>query len=153
MQSPGVARLVSGCSFATGILMTGAALAAGAVPSRVLQPVDSQNTIELSGNTLPMANPDTDQGVVEPDLSLGVMRIVLKRSPEQDQALAAFNERQNDVSSPDYHHWLHAEEFGDTYGPFTVDSIPYVPTSAFNSLSDVAPTSFWSPYVQPAPTY
>jgi subtilase family serine protease len=101
--------------------MTGAALAAGAVPSRVLQPVDSQNTIELSGNTLPMANPDTDQGVVEPDLSLGVMRIVLKRSPEQDQALAAFNERQNDVSSPDYHHWLHAEEFGDTYGPSDAD--------------------------------
>lgn len=36
--------------------------------------------------------------------------------------------------------------FGDSYGPFTVDSIPQVPTSAFNSLSDVAPASFWSPY-------
>jgi prepilin-type N-terminal cleavage/methylation domain-containing protein len=36
--------------------------------------------------------------------------------------------------------------FGDTYGPFTVDSIPQVPTSAFNALSDVAPLSFWSPY-------
>src|SRR5271167_1163471 len=36
--------------------------------------------------------------------------------------------------------------FGDTYGPFTVDSIPQVPTSAFNALSDVAPASFWSPY-------
>jgi prepilin-type N-terminal cleavage/methylation domain-containing protein len=36
--------------------------------------------------------------------------------------------------------------FGDTYGPFTVDSIPKVPTSAFNALSDVADTSFWSPY-------
>ena len=37
--------------------------------------------------------------------------------------------------------------FGDSYGPFTVDSIPGVPTSAFNALSDVAPASFWSPYV------
>ena len=36
--------------------------------------------------------------------------------------------------------------FGDSYGPFTVDSIPQVPTSAFNALSDVAPASFWSPY-------
>ncbi|MGB8356184.1 MAG: prepilin-type N-terminal cleavage/methylation domain-containing protein [Chthoniobacteraceae bacterium] len=36
--------------------------------------------------------------------------------------------------------------FGDTYGPFTVDSIPKVPTSAFNALSDVADASFWSPY-------
>jgi prepilin-type N-terminal cleavage/methylation domain-containing protein len=36
--------------------------------------------------------------------------------------------------------------FGDTYGPFTVDSIPQVPTSAFNALSDVADVSFWSPF-------
>jgi prepilin-type N-terminal cleavage/methylation domain-containing protein len=36
--------------------------------------------------------------------------------------------------------------FGATYGPFTVDNIVKVPTSSFNSLSDVAPASFWSPY-------
>ena len=36
--------------------------------------------------------------------------------------------------------------FGDSYGPFTVDSIPQVPTSAFNAQSDVAPASYWSPY-------
>ena len=39
--------------------------------------------------------------------------------------------------------------FGDTYGPFTVDSISGVPGAAFNALSDVAPPSFWSPYAQP----
>lgn len=37
--------------------------------------------------------------------------------------------------------------FGNTYGPtFTVDSIPKVTDTAFNSLSDVADASFWSPY-------
>ena len=36
--------------------------------------------------------------------------------------------------------------FGNSYGPFTVDSIPKVSTSAFNALSDVADNSFWSPY-------
>jgi prepilin-type N-terminal cleavage/methylation domain-containing protein len=36
--------------------------------------------------------------------------------------------------------------FGDSYGPFTVDSIPQVPTNAYNDLSDVAPAAFWSPY-------
>lgn len=35
---------------------------------------------------------------------------------------------------------------GNTYGAQTVDSLPRVPTSSFNSLSDVAPASFWSPY-------
>lgn len=36
--------------------------------------------------------------------------------------------------------------FGNSYGPFTIDSIPKVNTSTFNSLSDVADSSFWSPY-------
>ena len=36
--------------------------------------------------------------------------------------------------------------FGNDYGPFTVDSVPKVPTSAFNALSDVADSAFWSPY-------
>ena len=35
---------------------------------------------------------------------------------------------------------------GNDYGPYTVDSLPKVPTSSFNSLSDVAPNTFWSPY-------
>jgi type II secretory pathway pseudopilin PulG len=39
-----------------------------------------------------------------------------------------------------------ADLFGDTYGPFTVDSIVGVPQGAYNALSDVAPVSFWSPY-------
>jgi prepilin-type N-terminal cleavage/methylation domain-containing protein len=36
--------------------------------------------------------------------------------------------------------------FSHTYGPFTVDSLPAVPTSTKTTLSDVCDTSFWSPY-------
>lgn len=36
--------------------------------------------------------------------------------------------------------------FGADYGPFTVDSVPRVPQSSRNSLSDVTDTAFWSPY-------
>jgi prepilin-type N-terminal cleavage/methylation domain-containing protein len=35
---------------------------------------------------------------------------------------------------------------GNDYGPFTVDSLPKVPANTKTSLSDVADTSFWSPY-------
>jgi prepilin-type N-terminal cleavage/methylation domain-containing protein len=45
--------------------------------------------------------------------------------------------------------------FGDSYGgvglaagAFQVDNAPGIPDTAFNSLSDVAPQSFWSPYSQ-----
>ena len=33
-----------------------------------------------------------------------------------------------------------------TYGDQTVDTLPVVPTLAFNDLSDVAPSTFWAPY-------
>jgi prepilin-type N-terminal cleavage/methylation domain-containing protein len=36
--------------------------------------------------------------------------------------------------------------FGDPYGPQTVSSLPGVPASAREALSDVADTEFWSPY-------
>jgi prepilin-type N-terminal cleavage/methylation domain-containing protein len=36
--------------------------------------------------------------------------------------------------------------FGNGYGIQTVDLIPQVPTNAYNTLSDVAGTGFWSPY-------
>jgi len=39
-----------------------------------------------------------------------------------------------------------ADLFGDSYGPFTVDSVVMIPTGAYGALSDVAPVSFWSPY-------
>ena len=35
---------------------------------------------------------------------------------------------------------------GDDYGSQTVDTVPQVPTSALDTLSDVASTGFWSPY-------
>jgi prepilin-type N-terminal cleavage/methylation domain-containing protein len=35
---------------------------------------------------------------------------------------------------------------GNSYGAQTVDSLPKVPTSSFNGLSDVADATFWSPY-------
>jgi prepilin-type N-terminal cleavage/methylation domain-containing protein len=36
--------------------------------------------------------------------------------------------------------------FGDDYGTQTVDSLPAAPNAAWNALSDVADTTFWSPY-------
>jgi prepilin-type N-terminal cleavage/methylation domain-containing protein len=36
--------------------------------------------------------------------------------------------------------------FGNSYGGQTVDSLPKVPANAWTTLSDVADTSFWSPY-------
>ncbi len=38
-----------------------------------------------------------------------------------------------------------ADIFGNSYGPFTIDSVPVVNAAQFNALSDVCPPAFWSP--------
>ena len=35
---------------------------------------------------------------------------------------------------------------GNSFGTFSVDTIPKVPTASYNVLSDVAPATFWSPF-------
>jgi prepilin-type N-terminal cleavage/methylation domain-containing protein len=39
-----------------------------------------------------------------------------------------------------------ADLFSNSYGTQTVDSLPSVPATSKTALSDVADTSFWSPY-------
>ncbi len=39
-----------------------------------------------------------------------------------------------------------ADVFGQTYGPYSVDTPPKVSDFTFQALSDVAPADFWSPY-------
>ena len=39
-----------------------------------------------------------------------------------------------------------ADLFGNAYGAQTVDSLPSIPASTRTALSDVADTTFWSPY-------
>jgi prepilin-type N-terminal cleavage/methylation domain-containing protein len=61
----------------------------------------------------------------------------------------------NSVLIPDWTKYMKAgtnlyltgkDILGASYGPQTVDTIPKVVTSTFNSLSDVANDPFWSPY-------
>lgn len=41
-----------------------------------------------------------------------------------------------------------ADLFGQSYGAQTVDSLPKVPQTTYESLSDVADNTFWSPFNQ-----
>lgn len=89
---------------------------APAVPSRVVTQIDETRTVQLHGNTYPMARGGIDEGAVDPQLPMERMILVLKRGPGQEAALDAFMARQRDPNSPDYHHWLAPEDFGMAYG-------------------------------------
>jgi len=89
--------------------------------SRITNAVDEARLIRLQGNTHPLARAEFDQGVAPPDLPMERMMLVLKRSPEQQAALDRLTAEQLDKSSPNYHHWLTPEEFGQRFGPSDSD--------------------------------
>jgi len=93
----------------------------GATPSRIIQSVDETQLVQLTGNTHPLALPKFDQGPASPAMSMDRMLLLLKHSPEQEAALSAFMAEQYNPKSPNFHHWLHAKEFGEKYGPSDAD--------------------------------
>jgi subtilase family serine protease len=87
----------------------------------ITTPVSDTDLVTLRGNTHRLAQPGFDQGLAASNRPLERLMLLLGRSAAQDEALSAFNERQSDPSSPDYHHWLSADEFGRLYGPADAD--------------------------------
>jgi len=92
-----------------------------AVPALITTPVSDTDLVTLRGNTHRLAQPGFDQGLAASTRPMERLMLLLGRSTAQELALAAFNERQSDPSSPDYHHWLSAAEFGRLYGPADAD--------------------------------
>jgi pseudomonalisin len=78
--------------------------------------VDDNDTIEVRGNTHPLARPENDQGPTDANLRYEKMILVLNpRSGTRerpDQLIAQLH----DPKSPLYHHWLTPEEYGKRFG-------------------------------------
>jgi len=92
-----------------------------AAAARIVGPVDESDLIELTGNTHPLAIAKFDRGVVADSLPLEHMYVVLRRSPEQEQALEQLIQAQHDPQSASYHHWMTADELGRRFGPAQED--------------------------------
>jgi subtilase family serine protease len=89
----------------------------GKTPSLITQPVDDAQRVTLKGNVHPLARTEFDRGAVPADLAMDRMLLVLKRSPEQDEALRKLLDDQQDKRSPHYRKWLTPEQFGMQFGP------------------------------------
>ena len=97
--------------------------AQAAQTAQIVQPIDETKLVRLAGNTHPAARPQFDLGLVDPALPMERMLLVLKRSPQQEAALEQFIAEQYNPKSPNFHHWLHAQEFGEKYGPADSDIV------------------------------
>lgn len=83
---------------------------------RVTQIIDETNRVALAGNTHPEARPANDRGAVANDFAMEHMLLQLKRSAEQETVLREFLDELHTQGSPNFHHWLTAEEFGQRFG-------------------------------------
>src|SRR6266700_3504651 len=84
--------------------------------SRIIQSIDETNRTALGGNTHPEAKAENDRGTVAATFTMEHMLLQLKRSPEQELALQQFIDELHTKSSPNFHHWLNAAEFGERFG-------------------------------------
>ncbi|HKS67074.1 MAG TPA: S53 family peptidase, partial [Candidatus Acidoferrales bacterium] len=69
----------------------------------------------------PLARAEFDRGAAPASLQLNRMLLVLKPSAEQEAALDALLDEQQDKTSPNYHAWLTPEQFGEQFGPADAD--------------------------------
>src|SRR5215472_15949689 len=94
-----------------------AQVASGAPPRpRITQSIDEASRVVLKGNTRPEAVFENDRGAVADDFPVEHMLLQLKRSAEQEKALQQFIDELHTQGSPNFHHWLTAQEFGERFG-------------------------------------
>jgi subtilase family serine protease len=85
-------------------------------PDRISGLISSSATVVLAKSLHPKAQPQYDQGAVDPSLQFGRVTMFFAPSASQQKALDRFLAQQQDRNSPNYHKWLTAEQFGDRYG-------------------------------------
>jgi subtilase family serine protease len=83
--------------------------------------ITGSQTVSLAGNVRPEAKAANDLGAVEGSMPLNHMLLQLKRPAEREAALDALIESMHRPGSPDFHHWLTADELGRQFGPSQTD--------------------------------
>jgi len=86
------------------------------LPVLITQPVDDSKLVTLRGNTRPEANSKNDRGIVPDDFPMPHMLLQLKRDPQLEKEFAQHIETLTDKSSPNFRHWMLADEQGEKYG-------------------------------------
>lgn len=90
-------------------------------PARITQAIDNSQFVRLGGNVPLRARGGLDRGAAAPEMMLHRMLLLLKRSPEQEQALEQLISDQHTQGSPNFHRWLTPQQFGEQFGPSPAD--------------------------------
>jgi hypothetical protein len=80
------------------------------------QAVDAAGYVRIAHTKPLLATPANDVGRVESSRAMQRMLLVLSPSPEQQNQLKQLLDEQQNRNSPQYHHWLSANEFAAKFG-------------------------------------
>jgi uncharacterized protein (TIGR03437 family) len=93
--------------------------------SRITQPINNAQRAVVAGNVHPRALAaalaGNDQGRVAPSLAVPYMTLMLAPSASQQADLQKLLAEQQTPGSPNYHHWLTPEEYGQRFGASDAD--------------------------------
>ncbi len=98
------------------ILCLAVSTAFAAPRNRIQGKIDGRLTQTIRGGVHSLAQPQFDQGAVEPGMNLDHVQLVFLPSPEQQADLDQFLLDQQNPSSPSYHQWLTPEQYADRFG-------------------------------------
>src|ERR1700677_841812 len=91
-------------------------LSFAAQPDRITSPINSSQTVALNKSLPRKAQPQYDQGVIDPSRQFGYVTLVISPSASQQQALQQLLAQQQDPKSVNYHQWLTPQQYADRFG-------------------------------------
>jgi len=94
---------------------------ATSAPAQITDPINDNDVVSIPGNIRPEAAAANDRGRVADNFPLDHLMLLLRRSPQRERALDQLLGELEDPKSPNYHHWLTANELGQRFGATTRD--------------------------------
>jgi subtilase family serine protease len=91
-------------------------MATAATPALITEKIDNSKLVTLSGSIRPEVNQANDRGAVAANMQLNHLLLQLRRPAETEAAFEQYIDELHNPSSPDFHHWLKAQQVGERYG-------------------------------------
>ena len=89
--------------------------------NRIVSPIVDSDVVTLAGNVHRLARPEFDRGVLSDETRLERMVLLLQPDADQQKALDALTEAQQEPGSASYHQWLSPAEYGSRFGASAAD--------------------------------
>src|SRR5579863_3878418 len=98
------------------LLVLAPTLCFAAQPDRIAGSIESRQMVTLRGSVHPKAQPQFDQGAVDPSYQFGYVTLIVAPSPSQQAALDQLLAQQQERSSANFHKWLTPEQYANRFG-------------------------------------